>query len=63
LLLTDKGLIPQWPFLENFREQERAMKEKQKEKFDSRHREIYRLYPRIQKFGLCHQRTNLCKIE
>ena len=35
---TDKLLIPQWPFLTKFREQDRALKEKQKENFDSRHR-------------------------
>jgi transposase InsO family protein len=38
LPLTDKMLTPQWPFLEKFREQDKAMKEKQKENFDSRHR-------------------------
>jgi transposase InsO family protein len=38
LPLTDKMIARQWPFLEKFREQDRAMKEKQKENFDSRHR-------------------------
>lgn len=35
---TDKLLTPQWPFLKTFREQDKALKEKQKENFDSRHR-------------------------
>lgn len=34
----DKLLIPQWSFLTKFREQDTALKEKQKENFDSRHR-------------------------
>ena len=34
----DKLLIPQWSFLTKFREQDKALKEKQKENFDSRHR-------------------------
>ena len=35
---TDKILIPQWPYLEDFKAKDKEYKEKQKENFDSRHR-------------------------
>ena len=35
---TDRQLVPKWPYLQEFREKNRLFKEKQKRKFDRRHR-------------------------
>ena len=38
LPLTDEKLIPRWPYLQKFRQQNQGYKEKQKQAFDRRHR-------------------------
>ncbi|XP_065902601.1 uncharacterized protein [Dysidea avara] len=38
LLQTDKQLTPQWPYLEEFRKSDQALKKRQKKDFDHHHR-------------------------
>ena len=60
---TDKFLVPEWPYLKNFREGDKAMREKQKENFDSRHRvKDLPPIPKIQKFG-SRPRMSPCKVK